>query len=156
MSVAVVSGVPWDKHPKVFWSGYPSGSVLLLWRLNWEWEGEGKKRWKMRELISFWKTSCMLASYSYLYQNYLNFFLCFGSWAWILWFGDMCSLIMWKLSFAGSPATVPHSDLQASTWSRCAFVCCFSGLFLGEMQLHKAQKELPQQGQLRAAEENKL
>lgn len=92
MSVAVVSGVPWAKHPKVFWSGYPSGSVLLLWRLNWEWEGEGKKRWKMSELISFWKTSCMLAGYSYLYQNYLNFFLCFGSWAWILWFGDMCSL----------------------------------------------------------------
>lgn len=23
--------------------------------------------------------------------------------------------IMWKLSFAGSPATVPHYDLQAST-----------------------------------------
>lgn len=152
MSVAVVSGVPWAMHPKVFWSGYAAGSEDWIGRER----EERKKRWKMRELISFWKTSYMFAGYSCLNQNYLNFFLYFWSWAWILWFGDLFSCIVWKLSFPGSLATLPHSDLQASTWSHCAFVCCCSGLFLGEMQLHKTQKELPQQGHLKAAQENKL
>lgn len=135
MSVPIVYRSPCAWRPQLCLIWFSTRLCVVAFRV--ELGERERKRWKIWELISSWKTLCMLAGYSYSNQNSLNFSLCFGSWARILswtkqmWFG-MCAEsqnaeaeLCWLSCYCTSlkPRRIKLGPV--------VHLCVVSGLFLG-------------------------